>query len=152
MKQFILICAACLLGFSNLLAKPITPPDGGGRLSVLLYLGHGRQCEGWGICDMDIVYISDVSVFGGGPGFGGRLQISPDNSHIELTFSRDDVIKYQPEKMVFLDGKSEVTFEEGFVFSDEVREGLEADKDLRINPGSYPLSFVDGLFTIKIPY
>jgi len=150
MKQFILICAACLLGFSNALARPVTPPDGGGRLSVLLYIGHGRHCEGWGICDIEVLYVSDGSILGGAA--GGRLQITPDNRYVELTFSKEDVMKYQPEKMVFLDGKSEVTFETGYVFSEEVREGLDADRDLKINPGSYPLRFVDGLFTIKFPY
>jgi hypothetical protein len=150
MKQFILICAACLWGFSSVLAVPTTPPDGGGRLNVRFYIGHGRDCVSWGICDIEIMYMSDPSILGG-LGVGG-LQISPDKRYFELSFSRDDVEKYQPEKMVFLDGKSEVTFETGYVFSEEVRKGLEADRDLIITPGSYPLRFVDGLFTIKFPY
>jgi len=150
MKQFILICAACLWGFSNVVAVPVIPPEGGGSLSVRFYFGNGRDCDGWGICDVDVMYVSDPKILGGLG--GGRLQINPTNNYFELTFSRDDVVKYQPEKMGFLDGKSEVSFETGYVFPEEVRKGLEAERDLIITPGSYPLHFADGLFTIKFPY
>lgn len=151
MKTIILLFATCIFCLSIISAESFTYPDDGGRLTVTIEFGSGRDCTGWGICDLDVLYMSEgyARSFGG---LGGRLQVNESDGYFELAFSKDDLAKYQPDKLVLVDGKSEVTFDEGFVFSMEVQDNLDAEKPLEIKPGTYPLKFIDGLFTIKFPY
>lgn len=150
MKQFILIFMLGIFCLNTSYGNIWIPPDDGIKVRIILELGSGRDCDGWGICDSQFVIYSDG--FRGGGALLGSVSVSPDNNYFELTFSRDDLVKYQPDKLGFLADKSVVTFDEQYVFPSEVREAAEAEKDLVIKPGTYPLSFVEGLFTIKIPY
>ena len=150
MKTIILLFATCALCLSILSAKGVIS-NAGGKLTLMVEFGNGRDCTGWGICGVDILYMSDNITKAMG-GIAGRLQISESERYFELAFSRDDLVKYQPEKLVFVDGRSEITIDDGFVFSKEVQDELDAEKPLEIKPGTYPLKFIDGLFTIKFPY
>lgn len=152
MKQLIFIYAVSILCISMLTARQKLPPDDGIKVRIVVEFGDGRTCEGWGICDVDFIITSSTDFYDRLGGIVGNVSITPDNKHLELAFTRDDLLKYQPEKLALVDGRSEVTFVEGYVFPKEVQEELNAEREVEIKPGTYPLTFIDGLFTIKFPY
>lgn len=153
MKSIILIGIIWAFNFSDVTRSTNTSCVDGGSVSINLQFGHSLACTGWGICNVVLAYSSSGILEGPYPrGMKGNIILNTLDSGFELQFSKNELMKNQPDKLEFLDGKSEVTFTERFQISDEVREALEAKQDLVIKPGTYPLTFIDGIFTIKIPY
>jgi hypothetical protein len=155
MKSVILIIVISMLQVCSGFANSGNPLEIGSKLSLAIEFGNGPQCSGWGICHLGmIIGIGTRGGTGGAMGFGftGHIQLNNTNSGFDLDFSKDDLLKYQADKLIYLDGKTNVTFSETFQLSNDIRDALGAGQDLIIRPGTYPLTFIDGIFTIKLPY
>jgi len=158
MKSIILVGIIWAFNFSEVANKDDKSCVDGGSVSINFQFGNGSTCSGMGICRFGLLFNSGGPNLGAYPsgnvspgGMMGNIRLNNLDSGFELQFSKDEIVKNQPDKLVFLDGKSAVTFTERFQIPNEVREALEANQDLVIKPGTYPLTFIDGIFTIKFP-
>ncbi|HUR31533.1 MAG TPA: hypothetical protein VMZ69_08860 [Saprospiraceae bacterium] len=126
--------------------KPVRP------VRILVTIGQWPGCIAFGLCGL--VWYREGSNFGvpyaDSP--TDNILISEDMKNLEIQISRDRLLNSQPEKLDYLDGKSSVTITQSFEIPTEIKTALKAQKDLVIRPGTYPLTFIDGIFTIKFPY
>lgn len=128
--------------------EPKTPSCG---RRFIVEIGQFPNCLFLGLCR--IIFL------GAGP-MGTNMTDSPSDNIIisddlksfEIQLSKERLVNSQPDKLEYFEGKSTVTFTQGYEFPSEIRSALNASKDLMVRPGTYPLTFVDGIFTIKFPY
>jgi hypothetical protein len=151
MKSIILLGLIWAFNIGDVANKENKSCVDGGSVSISFRVGHGLDCTGWGICYLKLSFSSASGQLGAFPMMGSIKLNNLDNG-FELKFSKDELMKNQPDKLGFIDGKSEVTFTQEFQIPNEVREALESKQNLTIKPGTYPLTFIDGIFTIKFPY
>ena len=120
---------------------------------ILVEIGQFPGCYLLGICR-----ITFINSHPGGLGMpyqdskSDNILLSEELKSFEIQLSRDRLLESQPDKLEYLDGKSSVTFTQGYDIPVEVESALNASRDLMIRPGTYPLTFIDGIFTIKFPY
>ena len=147
MKTFIIILSLIMLQFSLAKAMVIDAPDPPARIRIIIELGQPPFCYFIGICSAKIVPASSHGGLG-----GGSMFLSKEQDFFAIELSREEIYNTQPDKLEFLDGKPNVTFDKPYTFPDEVKTALGATKDLVIVPGTYPVNLRDGMFTIKFPY
>lgn len=120
----------------------------GPKLQLTLEIGRkSKDCDGWGICGIDIKLTGLFAYVEIGPGSGG----GGGGSWI-LTIPKANLLRYEPGMTSVLDGKNTVRFEDQFIFPAEVKERLGSAKDLIIQGNStYPLRFENGNYIITFP-
>lgn len=147
MKTIIVVISFILLQLTIAQANVFITPEPPARIRIIVELGQQPFCYMIGICGIRIVPASSHL-----SALGNSLFIGKDQDFFAMELSREEIRNTQPDKLEFLDGKSEITFDKPYTFPDDIKSALGATKDLVIMPGSYPVNFKDGLFTIKFPY
>ncbi len=149
MKTLLVTFIIGILGISSMFANVRIPPTDVLKIFFIFEIGKKPSCIEWSICDVG-VFFSSWGALGGG--LMGGLLVDKNKGFFELDFSRDDLIKYQPEKLALIDGRTSITFDEPYVFPKEIQKALGAEKDLLIPKGDYPVVIRDNIYTIKFPY
>jgi len=78
----------------------------------------------------------------------GTLQVSDDAKSVTIGIQEADILRYQPDKINYFQKKTSVTFDEDFVFPEDINNAAKASKPLVIKAGTYPLSYKDGIYYI----
>jgi len=138
MRKIILISIVMLIGTSTFAAIVINGAFTLGRKS--------KSCEGFGICSATATATgyTDGSV-------NGTLDVDPERGSMIISINANDIQNIQPDKLVFFNNKTELTFDEDFTFPVEFNTAVQMSKPLIIKKGMYSLSYKNGKYCIEIP-
>lgn len=138
MKKIVFISMAVLLGSSTLAGIVINGIFTVGRKS--------QNCNGLGVCSATLTTkgYTESSV-------NGTLDVDQAGGSMILSLNGNDLQNLQPEKLVFFSNRTELTFDEDFIFPVEFNTAVQASKPLIIKKGTYSLSYKNGKYCIEIP-
>lgn len=117
-------------------------------ITAKLEIGKKSQpnCPGFGFCSFTIsVSYEEGSV-------NGNLGVDNQTGIMTVGISEADILKVQPDKIIYFKGKNSVTFTEGFTMSAEIKNATKASRNLEIKAGEYPLTYKNGMYYIEIPF
>jgi len=117
-------------------------------IKVTLSIGKKSQpttCPNFGFCDFSInTSYQDGSV-------NGTLDVNEERGSMFIAIYEKDILKVQPDKIVYFKGKDSVIFSEDFVLPTEFNIASKVTKPLIIKKGNYPLTFNKGIYYIEFP-
>ena len=139
MKKIVLTTlVALLLASSSFAGIVITIKVEIGRKSL-------PNCPAFGLCDVTFnISYQEGSV-------NGTLDVSNERSSMILGINERDILKVQPDKIVYLKDKKSVVFAEDFVMPAEINKAVKSLKPLVIKKGEYPLTYKNGVYFIEFP-
>lgn len=138
MKKIVLISMAVLLTTTTFAGIVINGAFMVGR--------KNHDCKGLSICT------AAVTTTGYSDGYvNGTLDVDEERGSMILSLIGNDLQNIQPDKMVYFQNKTEITFDEDFTFPVEFNTALQASKPLVIKKGTYDLSYKSGKYCIEIP-
>jgi TANFOR domain-containing protein len=150
--------------------------QGGSSLgaSVRIVIGkRSHNCAGFGICNIIIVLdppplpprepdppkpdekkgdkaVPDSRLDPKKPKVYGSIRLAEDGNTISVALSEEDIKKHQPDKLIYFNGKSSVTFEQDNPVAPKMwRNRLGVANPLIIKAGTYPLSRSGGFYVIE---
>ncbi len=102
-------------------------------------------CPGFGLCSIDKTnaYIEGM--------VNGTLDVNEDRGSMIVGLYEKDILKVQPDKMVYFKDKISVIFTEDFVMPAEINAATKASKPLVIKKGEIPLTYRNGMYYFEIP-
>jgi len=149
----LLICftASAVKAIGNSESKPDGPV-------VTIYVEFGKRpgCAiWWTICSVKFGGVGMSSTIESGPtssGYAGGGGGGGGASSWILRIPRKNLATYYPQFLSRLEGKSTVTFDDGFVFPSEFSQALGTSKELKFDVNeAYPLRFENDEFVITFP-
>lgn len=105
------------------------------------------DCPGLGLCKITVSanYPTEGMV-------NGNLGVNNESSNLTIGIPEAEILKSQPDKIVFFKNKTSVFFEEGFTMPTEINTATKAYKAIVIKAGEYPLTYKNGIYYIEIPF
>lgn len=78
------------------------------------------------------------------------IMLNRDNEMV-IRLSESNLSKYDPELLKYFTGKSTVTFDDTYDITEEISKATQPQGRVIIRPGTYPLLYQNGVYTITFP-
>jgi hypothetical protein len=138
MKKIILTSIVALLFASASFAGVV--------ITIKIEVGKKSQpnCPGFGWCGMSInVSLED--------GMKGTFNYDAERASVIIGIPESEILRVQPNKLVYFKGKSSVVFEEDFIVPQEILSAIKANNSIIIKKGEYPITYTKGIYFIEFP-
>lgn len=83
---------------------------------------------------------------------GGNLGVNNDSKILTVGISEAEILRVQPDKIVYFKNKTSVIFEEDFIMPSEINVATKAYKPIVIRAGEYPITYKNGMYYIEMPF
>lgn len=154
MKKSIALFFASLVITQGLLAiEPVSTSSPASKFEFIIDLHTPRSnCTKYlGICKIGFCVVIDFS--DNAPG-SGQIPCSISinrNDELVIQLSEDNISKYDPGLLKYFEGRTTVSFDDTYDITEEVSKGLQPRGQVVIRPGTYPLSYQNGIYTLVFP-
>lgn len=117
-------------------------------IKINLSIGKKSQpetCPNFGICDFSIsTNYRDGFI-------NGTLDVNTVDRSMVLSIYEKDILKVQPDKLVFLKGRNSVTLSEDFTLPSEFNRAANISRPMVFKKGEYLLTYKNGMYIIEFP-
>jgi hypothetical protein len=140
MKKIVLTTLVALLLASSSFA--------GGVIIFKLQIGKKSQpetCPAFGFCKFSISASWQDGFI------NGTMDVSDEKGVMIVGINESDILKVQPDKIIYFKGKQSVDFVEDFAMPAEINKAVKAVKPLVIRKGEYPMTYKNGVYFIEFP-
>jgi hypothetical protein len=103
------------------------------------------NCPGFGICSIK------VSVDAANTAIMGNLVYDKEKSTVVISIPESEILRYQPDKLVYFKDKSTVTFMENVTFPADVCLALKSSNQIVIKNNTYSITYNKGVYYIEVP-
>ncbi|MFZ4726805.1 MAG: hypothetical protein ACOYMD_15335 [Paludibacter sp.] len=137
MKKIVLTTLVALLLASSSFAGIV--------ITIKLDIGNKKKnCTGFGLCSIEVsATYQDGFV-------NGTLAADNVAGNMSLGISEKDILKIQPDKIVYFKGKGSVVFAEDYVLPSEFNKAMNVANPIVIKKGEHPLTYKNGFYYIEL--
>ncbi|TSA27400.1 MAG: hypothetical protein D4R67_06125 [Bacteroidetes bacterium] len=155
MKKFIALLFVSVVATQGLLAiEPVsfsTPSNMGFEFIIDLHTPRSQCTKYLGICKLSFCVTLDFTDGSLGSGFIPCSITLNRNNELIIQLSESNISKYDPALLKFFAGKTWVVMDDTYDITEEISKGMQPQGRVVIRPGTYPLSYQHGIYTLTFP-
>lgn len=139
MKKIILTTLVALMMASSSFAGVV--------ITVKISIGKKSipGCPNFGLCDLSISASYQDGLV------NGTLAVDQLKQSMILGINEKDILKVQPDKIIYFKGKGSVIFTEDYILPSEFNTAAKVKAPLVIKKGEYPVTYLKGIYYIEFP-
>jgi hypothetical protein len=153
-KSLALLFAIMAAGQSLFAGDPVvmsTPSSRGIHFIIDLHTPRSHCTQYLGVCKLSVCIEFN---FEDGSLGAGEIPCEINfgrNNELIIQLLENNIAKFDPGLLKFLAGKTTVTIDDTYDITEDISKGLQPQGRVVIRPGTYPFTYVNGVYTFTFP-